>query len=553
VDRFDTKTVYYGCQVIFKTSNEGQTWTVISPDLSREDPGVPANLDPTTAADKPRPGGRHGVIYAIAPSRRADRDIWVGTDDGQIWRTRDEGGHWANVTPAALTPWSKVGIIEPSPFDAETAYAAVDRHRLDDFRPYVYRTRDGGKSWQLVAAGIPDGSFVNAVRADPVRRGLLYAATEKGVYVSFDDGDAWQPLQLNLPVTSVRDLVVKDADLVIGTHGRGFWILDDVTPLRQLDTAATAGGAKARLFAPSNAVRMRPAGFTGTPLPKDEPMAANPPDGAVIDYVLKAAPKSALTLQILDAAGGVVRRYSSDDQPKPADLAKLDTAPEWQKQPVTLSTQPGMHRFVWPLRHAAPPALSEGNPYADGVWAPPGRYTVALTVDGQRLTQPLTVKPDPRVTLSDDAYAAQYALARRVEQQRERISAALHAVAQLQADLVKLRDAAPSLARDIDAADTQLHTLAGTRRAPNPHNAWAFPPGQVQSLRWVGEALDKLEHAVDDADAAPSADARAGATRLQPLTDAALAAWSAWQTKQLPAFNAKLKGAGREPLVVKSD
>jgi len=549
--RRDPQVLYFGNQRVYRTADGGEHWQPISPDLTREKPAVPATLDAATAADRPAPGPRRGVVYAIAPSRVAEHDIWIGTDDGLIWRTRDEGAHWENVTPPALSAWSKVGILDASPFDADSAYAAIDRHRLDDFKPYIYRTHDGGKTWQLIAAGIGAADAVNVVRADPVRRGLLYAGTEKGVYVSFDDGDHWQPLQRGLPATSVRDLEVHGADLVIATHGRGFYILDDVAALRQADAKVAAAGAW--LYAPSDAVRVHHPEFTGTPLPKDEPMAANPPDGAVIDYVLKAAPKSALTLEIVDAAGGVVRRYSSDDQPKPADLAKLDTAPEWQKQPVTLSTQAGMHRFVWPLRHAAPPALSEGNPYADGVWAPPGRYTVALTVDGQRLTQPLTVKPDPRVTLSDDAYAAQYALARRVEQQRERIGAALHAVAQLQADLVKLRDAAPSLARDIDAVDAQLHTLAGTRRAPNPHNAWAFPPGQVQSLRWVGEALDKLEHAVDDADAAPSADARAGATRLQPLTDAALAAWSAWQTKQLPAFNAKLKGAGREPLVVKSD
>jgi photosystem II stability/assembly factor-like uncharacterized protein len=207
----------------------GRHWTVISPDLTREDPGVPATLDPAAAADAPRPGRRHGVIYAIAPSRLADHDLWIGTDDGLVWRTRDEGAHWENVTPAGLGPWSKVGIIDPSHFDGESAYAAVDRHRVDDSRPYVYRTHDGGRTWTLAATGIPAGSFVNALREDPVRRGLLYAGTEKGVYVSFDDGDHWQPLQLNLPVTSVRDIDVHGDDLVIATHGRAFWVLDDVT------------------------------------------------------------------------------------------------------------------------------------------------------------------------------------------------------------------------------------------------------------------------------------------------------------------------------------
>ena len=231
----DPRVLYFGRQRLFRTADGGEHWTAISPDLSRENPGTPANLDPATAADNPGTGPRLGVIYAIAPSRLADHDLWVGTDDGLIWRSKDEGEHWTDVTPPALTPWSKVGILEASHFDAETAYAAVDRHRLEDTKPYVYRTHDGGRHWQLAANGIPVGSFVNAVREDPVRRGLLYAGTEEGVYVSFDDGDHWQPLQANLPVTSVRDLDVHGDDLVIATHGRGFWILDDLTPLRQLD------------------------------------------------------------------------------------------------------------------------------------------------------------------------------------------------------------------------------------------------------------------------------------------------------------------------------
>jgi photosystem II stability/assembly factor-like uncharacterized protein len=269
--RRDPSLLYFARQRLFRTADGGRHWDVISPDLTREDPGLPANLDAATAADTPRPGRRHGVIYAIAPSRLADHDLWVGTDDGLIWRTRDEGAHWQNVAPTQLTPWSKVGILETSHFDAETAYAAVDRHRLEDTRPYVYRTRDGGASWTLAARGIPDGSFVNAVREDPKRRGLLFAGTEKGVYVSFDDGDSWQPLQLDLPVTSVRDMVVHGDDLVVATHGRGFYILDDLTPLRQAGPEAERSAAW--LYAPATAVRVRPAGFTGTPLPKDEPMA----------------------------------------------------------------------------------------------------------------------------------------------------------------------------------------------------------------------------------------------------------------------------------------
>ncbi|HEV8410917.1 MAG TPA: glycosyl hydrolase, partial [Gemmatimonadaceae bacterium] len=286
----DPKTLFFANQKLHRTRDGGEHWDTVSPDLTRENPAVPATLDASAAANNLGGGARRGVIYAIAPSRTADRELWVGTDDGLIWRSRDEGAHWDNVTPKALTAWSKVGIIDASPFDADSAYVAIDRHRLDDFKPYVYRTHDGGKTWQQGAAGIPEGSFVNAVRADPVRRGLLYAGTEKGVYVSFDDGAHWQSLQKNLPVTSVRDLQVHDNDLVIATHGRGFWILDDIAALRQVN--ADAAAASAWLFAPSDAVRVRRPEFTGTPMPKDEPMAADPPDGAYIDYVLKAAPKA---------------------------------------------------------------------------------------------------------------------------------------------------------------------------------------------------------------------------------------------------------------------
>ena len=549
--RRDPHILYFGNQRIFRTADGGEHWDAISPDLTRENPGAPATLDASTVANNLGTGPRRGVVYAIAPSRVADKDIWAGTDDGLIWRTRDDGAHWDNVTPKALTPWSKVGIIDASPFDADSAYAAIDRHRLDDFKPYVYRTHDGGKSWTLIAGGIDAGSAVNVVRADPVRRGLLYAGTEKGVYVSFDDGDHWQPLQNGLPMTSVRDIDVHGADLVIATHGRGFWILDDVGPLRQADAKVAA--AAAWLYAPTDAVRVHRPEFSGTPLPKDEPMAANPPDGAYIDYALKAAPKSAVTLDILDGAGAVVRHYSSEDQPTAPDLAKLETAPEWHKTPIALSATPGMHRFVWPLRQAAPAALSEGDKFADGVWVPPGRYTVALTVDGQRLTQPLTVKPDPRITLSDDAYAQQFALARQIETERVRVAVAARGVAKLLGDLAKQREQTPALAHDIDAASRQLHALAGTRAAGNPRNAWSFPPGSVHSLRYVAESLDKLEHAVDASDNAPSPDARAGVTRIKPLTDSTLAAWTAWQERDLPVLNAKLKSAGHDPLVLKPD
>jgi photosystem II stability/assembly factor-like uncharacterized protein len=546
--RRDPRVLYFGNQRVFRTSDGGEHWDAISADLTREAPAVPATLDAPTAADRPNPGARRGVVYAIAPSRVADRDIWVGTDDGLVWRTRDDGAHWENITPKGLGAWSKIGILDASPFDADSAYAAVDRHRLDDFKPYVYRTHDGGKTWQMGASGIPDGSFVNAVRADPVRMGLLYAGTEKGVYVSFDDGDHWQPLQAGLPVTSVRDIDVHDTDVVIATHGRGFYILDDVAPLRQAN--ADVAAASAWLYAPSAAVRVHHPEFTGTPHPKDEPMAPNPPEGAYIDYVLAQAPHDPVVLDILDADGNAVRHYASDIAPKPHELAHLEAAPEWSPQPIVLATTPGMHRFVWPLRRGAPTALADGNPYADGVWAPPGRYTVALTVDGKRLTQPLLVKPDPRVELPASAYAQQHALALAIESERERVAGATHAAGKVLEELGKRRAAKPALAVELDRDAERVHVLAGTRPSANPHNAWAFPPRQLESLRFVSESLDKLEHAVDGADAAPSKDAQDGFARIKPIEQKTLDAWAQWRAHELPALNARLQKAGLDPIAL---
>ena len=500
--RRDPRVLYFSNQRMYRTEDGGQHWTVISDDLTRENPGTPANVDPATAALKPNPSGRLGVIYAIAPSRIADHDIWVGTDDGLIWRTRDEGAHWTNITPPALTSWSKVGNIDTSHFDAETAYAAIDRHRLDDFKAYIYRTHDGGRTWQLIVNGLP--TFVNVVREDPVRRGMLYAGTEKGMSVSLDDGDHWQSLQQNLPVTSVRDIDVHDNDIVIATHGRSFWIMDDVTPLRQ-DASGTF------LFKPATAIRLRPAGFTGTPMPLDEPRGMNPPDGAYIDYAL-AADAGTVTLEVLDSNKHVIRSYSSDDAPPIPNPAKLRTAPEWFMTPSTLSAKPGMHRFVWPIRLRAPRGLDDAKrgAYADGVWAPPGNYTIALTVGSQRLTQPLVVAPDPRISLPASAYAEQFALAKEINATR----AAIHGAMKEAEDLLDKPNLPPALVARV----REVSEVA-------PEGMWWLAPRSTMSLRYLDSSLQKLEEAIDGADAAPTPDARAGWAKLSPAAEAALRTW----------------------------
>ncbi|MFL6275422.1 MAG: WD40/YVTN/BNR-like repeat-containing protein [Blastocatellia bacterium] len=395
----DPQSLYFSNQFLFKTTSGGESWTQISPDLTREDAGVPANLDEATAADAPE-GKRRGVIYTIAPSPLRAPTIWVGTDDGLIHLTNDDGKNWQNVTPPALTPWSKVVMMEASHFDVNEAYAAVDRHRLDDNEPYIYRTRDGGKSWQKITSGLPAGVYMQTVKEDPERRGLLFAGTELGVFVSFNDGEQWQPLQLNLPAVSMRDLVIHGDDLIVATHGRGFWVLDDITPLRQITDEVLK--ADAYLFRPADAVKVPPPSENGTPQPRDEPLAENPPYGAIIDYHLKSAATGPVTLEIVDPAGATIRRYSSADHATPVNPDTLDIPAFWRPTPEPLPATAGMHRWVWDLRPTPTSEPARGGGGGGGfagraAGVLPGTYTVKLTVGGKSYTQPLRVLIDPRL------------------------------------------------------------------------------------------------------------------------------------------------------------
>ena len=519
--------LYFGNQRVFRTRDGGERWTPVSPDLTRPDPPVPATLDASTAADVNVTEPRRGVVYSIAPSRAADGLIWAGTDDGLVWRTTDDGAHWSDVTPRGLSAWSKIGVVEASPHDPQRAYLAVDRHRLDDPAPYAYRTRDGGRSWTRIDAGLALGGgpdSVNVVREDPVRAGLLYAGTERGAFVSLDDGDHWRPLQAGLPRTSVRDMEAHGDDLVIATHGRGFYVMDDVAPLREL---AADPRPATRLFAPATAVRVRNPGFTGTPKPADEPKAPNPPDGAYLDYVLAAAPAGPVTLRILDAQGEEVRSFSSADRAPAPDLAKIDAAPEWIVTPKPLLATAGAHRFVWDLHYAAPPGVTGGRRSGGaGVWAPPGRYTVVLTVDGRDHRQPLTLVADPRVKLAPDVYGRQFALARRVEADRARAHAALADAGRLRTALAAAQaKATPADRARWEGLSARLQDIADLP-TEDPRNSVPAPAKSLDGLNSLGATLDKLAVAVDGADAEPSADARRGFDLAAAALARTLARWA---------------------------
>jgi photosystem II stability/assembly factor-like uncharacterized protein len=395
----DPRALYYANQFLYKTINGGESWTQISQDLTREDPAVPANLNEAAAADAPA-DKRRGVIYTIAPSPLRASTIWIGTDDGLIHLTKDDGKTWENVTPTGLTSWSKVVMIEASHFNVNEAYVAVERHQLADYEPHIYRTLDSGKTWTEITRGLPAGVYVQTVKEDPHRRGLLFTGTERAVFVSFDDGDHWQSLQQNLPPASMRDIGIHGDDLIVATHGRGFWVIDNINVLRQISTDV----GRAYLFQPADAVLLTQGSDNGTPMPRDEPLAENAPYGAMIDYYLKANANGPVTLEIVDPAGEVIRKYSSEDKGPPVNVETLNIPAYWVRPFEPLSTTAGMHRWIWDLR-PTPPARPAGGGGGGGGFGGgrggaatvlPGAYTVRFSVGGKSYTQPLTVKLDPR-------------------------------------------------------------------------------------------------------------------------------------------------------------
>ncbi|MEO8191977.1 MAG: glycoside hydrolase [Acidobacteriota bacterium] len=518
----DPHTLYLGSNVLFATRDGGNRWSVLSPDLTRAEWAMPESVGVFAPAD-PEKGKHRGVIYTIAPSPKEAGRIWVGTDDGLMHVTADGGKTWKDVTPKELTPWSKVSLMEASHSDPEVAYAAVNRFRLDDLRPHIYRTRDGGASWQEIVKGLPGNEVVNAVREDPERRGLLFAATERGVYVSFDDGDEWQSIRSNLPATSVRDLVVHGDDLVVGTHGRSFWILDDITPLRQM--AAQAAAADVHLFRPQVATRVRRSQWPDTPLPPEEPAGQNPPDGAIVNYVLKSGASQPVVLEILDGNGRVVRKFSSADKPEPVD-PELNVPTYWLRRHTLLSAGPGLHRFVWDLHFPPPDVLQHEYPIsavpADTPRHPlgpavlPGTYTVRLTAAGRTVSAPLTVRMDPRVKTPPEGIAARFRLATAISGALSRDFAALTEVQAARA----AQKAAGAGARKRTPAtyEADLASIEGTgaeRRGAHPDD-----------LAGLNGKLAGLYAIVEGSDTAPTTQAQAAWKELSESLDKTLARWA---------------------------
>ena len=563
----DPRALFYGNNVLWKTLDGGINWKQVSPDLTREKWDVPKSVGMYASRVTARERGSIGaqVIYTIGPSYTDINRIWIGTDDGLIYTTADGGANWINVTPPQLTDFMKVFTIDPGRFDPLTAYAAVNTLRLDDMNPHIYRTHDGGKTWTEIVNGIPGGASVSVVREDPKRKGLLFAGSETQVYVSFDDGDHWQSLRLNMAPSSVRDLIVKDDDLVVGTHGRGIWILDDITPLRQIDVNNTTDVI---LFKPQDAYRVRWNMNTDTPLPPDEPVAPNPPEGAIINYYLKSAASGPVTLEIVGSDGKLARRYSSTDEAFKPNPATITVPLYWFRPLAALSAAPGMHRFTWDM-HYQPldgsgrlggpnlPIAAIGHntvPAPSTPWVNPGQFTVKLTVNSKTYSQPIAVKQDPRVKTPAPAMQQIYTLSKSLYYSAldaQKAATEAHAV---RGQIVKLTtQAAGVLAETLGVFDQKLAALApailpdsGGRggRGGGGRGRGAAPVAPPDSLDAASTALASVMNILQGADVRPTtvqldAIANARATAAKAMT-----AWSTVKTVDLPALNAKLKAAG---------
>ena len=536
---YDSHTIYFGAQVLFKSADQGQTWAIISPDLTRNDKskqgsaGGPLEQDNTSVE-------YYDTLFAVAESTVQHGLIWAGSDDGLVHVTRDGGKNWADVTPKDIPAWSRIDLIDPSPYDGGTAYMAADRSRWDDFRPYLYKTTDYGQTWTKITDGLPDTVFTHAIHEDTVRKGLLFAGTETGIWVSFDDGAKWQSLQLELPTVPVHDITTHGNDLLIATHGRAFWILDDISPLRQM--TAEVANEDAHLFKPETAFRFRGGG--GFRLPGGVAAGENPPSGAVIDYTLKTAPKDGVTLQILDSKGKVVRKYSSKKEQgaAPSGFAAFFGGGE------TLPAKAGMNRFEWDLRYEAPtrvPGAVAWGGFEHGPLAVPGDYQVKLTVAGHDYTSPLRVEEDPRVRVSADDLQKQLDFGLQIG---ARITAAHDAVNQIREMHTQLgalekrlagndkAKAAADAAKELDKKLTAVEDALIQSKSTSGEDPLNYPI-------MIADQMLALTSTVDSADTAPTQSARDVFDVLNKQLDAQLETYRQLKDKDLVELNRQVRNA----------
>ncbi len=520
----DPKTLFFAGNVLFKTRDGGNNWQVISPDLTREIYDIPSSVGIFTK-DEMKKMPRRGVIYTIAPSPKDINTIWCGTDDGYIQLTKDGGTTWKNVTPPDITSWSKVSILDASNFDVNTVYAAVNLIRCDDDHPYIFKTNDGGKTWKKIVNGLPNDP-INVVREDPKRKGLLFAGSETAIYVSFDEGEQWQSLRLNMPASSIRDLIIKDDDIVVATHGRSFWILDDITPLRQITDKII--NQSAFLFKPQNTYRVRWDLNTDTPLPPDEPAGENPPDGAIIDYYLHENAKD-ITLEILDNKGKPVRKYSSND--KPYVIPPVDIPLYWIRPQQILSPETGLHRFLWDMHYTpldGPPSYpiaaiyKNTAPAATSPWVMPGMYTAKLTVDGKTYIQSFLVKMDPRVKTSIADLQKQHDLSLQCYKMRIDCEAILKEIHVFRSKLQsQLTNAEKSAADKLGALDKEAAQLENATRG-----------SQSPSFGRLNNSLAGLFGLLQQSDMPPTKQAVTTAAELKKQFEQLMSKWNEIKNKQ---------------------
>jgi photosystem II stability/assembly factor-like uncharacterized protein len=568
----EPSTLYLGTQYVMKTTDGGLHWETVSPDLTGSTPG--GHAETKDSEDKKAPvansqdspslaNAKHlgyGVVFAIAPSPLNRDLIWVGSDSGMIHVTRDGGKTWKDVTPTGISDWSKISMIEASHFDPAVAYAAVDRSRLDDQTPYVYRTGDYGASWQLITDGLTAPAFVRAVREDPQNKGLLFAGTEFRVFTSFDDGGHWQSLQLNLPVTGVRDLTIHGDDLVIATFGRSFWVLDNITPLRQALEAKAATGAI--LYRPAVAIRVDNDSFSGTPLPPEEPTAPNPASGAMIDYLLPAKAAS-VRLEVFDAQQNLVRTFSSEDhaseEKNSPKYQPLPVAERWFTKPPTLEKTAGQHRFVWDLtwRSSGGPTADEDSEYRNpsGPKAVPGLYQVRLTVDGKTQTTPLKIEMDPRSPATPQVLAQQFELGHKIFIETIDARRALAEIGSVQKQLADIQqkltphnpkqrkeDARPTpMQSAVNVAQTEIKNILANKDA-----AGAATAGLQNAYTGLASALRVAE----SGDREVPSQAVAVYQESSQQVKAAIAEWTTYKQTQLPGLNKRLHEANLAPVAI---